>query len=293
MPAPRSKGFLATDAVAIRNRYWLRRCMLTTGTQNLHALARLVEPELAWKNELSGQASWPNKWRQFDAGRRSPRAALVDKVAEFDADGRDCRTTRTAYISPLWEVMASSDPSPRNLTRWTGRLLQATRQLSNSGGRSAAIALGSARAPTLVRSDWNQLRRQAGLDALAYLTIAFRLAIRARQRELVLDYGSWLVDMLHLLIPELSLHDVALPMLTFYEEWVLPEAADASCWICPSATAQARIDFILHAVQLHRQSPAGLDSLPADTQVVDKILSGKRGPEVVIALRAVAGSSHP
>jgi len=131
------------------------------------------------------------------------------------------------------------------------------------------------------------------LDALASLTLAFRLAIRARQHDLVLDYGSWLVDMLHLLIPELSLHDVALPMLTFYEEWVLPEAADASCWIYPSATAQARIDFILHAAQLHRKSPASLSSLPADTQVVDKILSGKRGPEVVIALRAVAGSSHP
>jgi hypothetical protein len=208
------------EARALRVRCWLGECLRQTGSENLHALARCVEPELAWSNPENGERSWTNKWRGYSKGSRTPREALVDRVANLELAGRSCAVTKRMFHHVLWDVLAVEDPKPALVGHWFARL-EPELPVIFHGVRWLPATPSDPPIPEIGLRQFHQLERRICLDSLALATLIFLQAINRRNTKLTSLTGSATVQLLHLLLPTLLDIGVAESMLTFYKRWVV------------------------------------------------------------------------
>jgi hypothetical protein len=207
-------------ARALRVRYWVGECLRQTGSENLHALARFVEPELSWCNPESGERSWTNKWRCYSKGSRTPREVFVDRVANLEIAGHSCAETKRVFNHVLWELLAVEDPKPVHVGRWFARLGPELSPIFHSVRWLPATSSDPA-IPELGLRQFRQLERRIGLDSLAIATLVFLQASNRRNKKLTALTGFATVQLLHLLFPTLLELGVAEPMLAFYKRWVV------------------------------------------------------------------------
>ena len=208
------------EARALRVRCWVGECLRQTGSENLHALARFVEPELSWSNRENGERSWTNKWRGYSKGSRTPREALVDRVANLEVAGRSCAVTKRVFHHVLWDVLAVEDPKPALVGHWLARL-EPELPVIFRGVRWLPPTSSDPAIPEIGLRQFHQLERRICLDSLALATLIFLQASNRRNKKLTSLTGSAAVQLLHLLFPTLLDLGVAEPMLAFYKRWVV------------------------------------------------------------------------
>ena len=208
------------EARALRVRSWVGECLRQTGTENLHALAKFVEPELVWSNPENGERSWTNKWRGYEKGSRTPREALVDRVANLEVAGRSCSETKRMFHHVLWDVLSVEDPAPGLVGQWLSRLGPELPVIFR-GVRWLPATSSDPAIPEIGLRQFHQLERRICFDSLALATLVFLQASNRRNKKLESLTGSATVQLLHMLFPKLLGLGVAEPMLAFYKRWVV------------------------------------------------------------------------
>lgn len=220
MTAPHRPANRAAEAAQLRTRAWVGKCLLDTGQKNLNALSLFVEPELQWVSRETGERSRTNKWRGYWDGTRSPRVALVDKVARLEVNGRTCTATRELFFHVLWSVLGTADPKPSAVAGWLKQFEPAVRRVMD-GARWLPEAPSAAQVPELSLRVCRRLERLASFDALGLSTLAFLQAHKRGRLDAARSAGWCVFKLLHIMQPRLLQLGVDGPMLTFYQRWIV------------------------------------------------------------------------
>lgn len=214
----------ARDRVAearwLRNQWWLSTCLLETKKKNLHQLALYVEPGLHWRSPETGDASWTNKWREYQKGVRTPSPALLNKVALLQVHGRPCSVTKRIFEHVVWAVLATPNPSQRLVAGWLeqltpefAELFSKTRWLPAQPGRAAIPDFGLRSFKTILcRTD---------LSALALATLVLLQAHNRRSHTLAEHAAAAVFKLLHTMFPTLSDLGLAEATMSFFQRHIL------------------------------------------------------------------------
>lgn len=264
------------EARALRVRCWLGECLRQTGSKNLHALARCVEPELAWSNPENGERSWTNKWRGYSKGSRTPREALVDRVANLEVAGRSCAVTKRVFHHVLWDVLAVEDPRPALVGHWFTRLRPELPVIFHRVRWLPATSRDPS-IPELGLREFHQLERRICLDSLALATLIFLQASNRRNKGLTSLTGSATVQLLHLLSPTLLQLGIAEPMLAFYRRWVVDGREGLQAQFSLDADAAAHAQLMTALMGAMRSGGACMDTIEECERELRGLFDGRYG----------------
>lgn len=210
------------DAAALRVRYWMAGVRQRLRPTSLDDLGRLVEPELRWRSELTGELSKPNKWRAYDKGDRSPRMSLIDKVEAMRLPNASGAGSKAEFTHVLWNIIQDPYPTPQTCRRWMWCLDTDIQAIAN---RAPVIAVGrrfSYGIPKFRLSDYESLRHRPGLDALAVLIFVVQQAHRFGQIALANEAGVRLVSAVWQCALRLEDRELLHPFVEYLENWVMP-----------------------------------------------------------------------
>ncbi|WP_198086564.1 hypothetical protein [Variovorax sp. E3] len=207
------------DVDALRSRYWLGGVAIRLRPTSLHDLARMVEPNLRWRNETTGVSSWTNKWRAYERGERAPRLALIDKVEALRVNGTSGTGSKAEFSHVLWQILREPEPTPQTCKRWMQLLDRpiASGSLILSGGETSRYAI-----PSLRPRHYEKLWYRPSLDTLALLTYVVQQAHRFRYEALAHEAGQNLVTTLWQLSLRFDDRQMLPAFMAFFERWVLP-----------------------------------------------------------------------
>ncbi len=274
------------DLKRVRVRYWLNDCLQRTGQPNVHALGCIVEPDLRWMNEDSGERSWPNKWRHYAKGSRTPRAALVDKVEGLRVGGYTGEGSKAVFHHPLWDVLADEGFGSASMNRLLDRLSPATRVAALKAPR-AKVPLKRLSIPVPSQRDFHSMERRVGLDPLALSTLISMRAGRAGLAAAAKTARHATKRYLILLFPTLRRFGIAEEMYRFYEEWIWETGEGLGNDITRRVTWMSRLINRLRLLGV-----AG-DSAQEEERALRMALDGRFGFEVGLSLHApIADPAH-
>jgi hypothetical protein len=285
MRVEKSPNDRTADARALRVRCWVGECLRQTGSENLHALARFVEPELAWCNPENGERTWTNKWRGYSKGSRAPREALVDKVAELKMAGRSCYETKRVFHHVLWDVLAVEEPKPALVGHWFSRL-EAELPAIFLRVRWLPATSSDPAIPEIGMRQSHQLERCICLDSLALATLIFLQASNRRSEKLASLTGSATVQLLHLLFPTFLELGVAEPMLAFYRRWIINGREGLQALFSLDNDIASRVDLMMTLMRSMREKGVCMDTIKDCERELRAAFDGRYGlPIRVLLLR--------
>lgn len=164
------------------------------------------------------------QWQAYENGSRAPRSSLVKAIDQIQGPRGHGSGSAVEFHAVLWDVLSVEDASPATIDGWFRRLdkhvLRAIRDapaLCTPGGPRYRL-------PALRSWEFIRLRNRPSLDSLALLSLMVIQAHRFGHAQLARDCANEAVSTLWQLALLFHRRRMAVELMQFYEEWVLPLA---------------------------------------------------------------------
>lgn len=191
----------------IRTRLWFLGLSNRFGELSPRQVQRLVNPEALRESDY-GSMVLNNKFKAYATGKTVPSPKLVAKVEQ--------QVRRSSWVlnHVLWKVLRAKESIAKDAKQWICEL------------RSVSHIVLSLEDEVCLRGDRHMLpalERRASIDALAALTIVFKLNLEAGDSEQAWNVALSIHKVLMLMSGELLATDTAQPLYDLYAERIFSQ----------------------------------------------------------------------
>lgn len=262
----------------MRTIYWYTGLLLVAHTSTSASLERQFEPD-AYRRSQAGTRYHLNKWPKYRDGKPTPGAALVDKVNK-NAPGSIYDINHV-----IWHVLRMKQEDLDDIESWlmlfSPQIQILAFEASDPYGPALRCRLKEANGTLRA-----QLMRQAGLDALAYLTLLLLDARKRNNHKLGNALVRNIYQMLLMLGALLRGRGIGEQLYIYYKEHFLFLDGDRALGINESS-----IDFIGKTIDLFSRSYKAAEAMKGryswnkQVRCMIRMLHGHYGFEIMLSMR--------
>lgn len=269
---------------AIRSKNIYSRVKHSIGVTTHHSLERMLNGKSLHSGDIR-EFHNSNQWRSYDRGLHVPSAK---KVA--DVEKRTGIKLRHERNQVLWVAIDLATPLgnqlPKLARRLPSKISQLTRQCSLDMNRVHHGVVARERA---IYTSCLELMDEAGLPALAALTLLLRKAHEHRQQDVAFTIALFIFRMLLILGAELQQRGIARLIYEFYLKNIFPLCRNQKLYETALGIAVASLLLNTLAFVIREKSSNCTPSFSERVQGMKGLLIGKYGSGPAAALIPLFG----
>ncbi len=209
---------------SLKVRFWYGGLVERLKTRNRSDLIRAVRQGRLSPGDTGINRTRLKQWQAYENGARAPRSSMVKAIDQIQGSRGHGSGSAVEFDAVLWDVLSVEDASPATIDGWLGRL---DRHVLRAVRDAPALCIPGGhryRLPALRSLQFIRLRNRPSLDSLALLSLMVIQAHRFGRAELARDCANEAVSTLWQLALLFHRRKMAVELMQFYEEWVLPLA---------------------------------------------------------------------